>query len=425
MSSGLVFSPLLIDFISNSLANEISSTETIPMVNIFIAEDDKDDFEMLEEAIENILPESQINRARNGRELLQHIDEQSAPDVIFLDLNMPKMNGIDCLINLRQRKNLHSIPIIIYSTSSDFEDIDQCYKSGCNLYLVKPASFKDLTAQIKKIFLHEQLVSALSRSEEQFRLFMKASSEQVYKMSADWKKMYVLAGKDFLTNPAQIETTWLQRNIPVEDHSQLLSEIQKAINDKSILELEHRMIKADGTVGWVFSRAIPVLGEQGEIVEWFGATSDISDRKNAEHELKEEHYFLEQITDNTPHLIYVFDLDQQRFIYVNKRIQQLTGMTEEYVYGMGPHLFKMVIHPEDLSKRIDYLNKLSSLKGETRENEFRIKVGADYRWFRSKDRIFKMKRGKVEQVIGIAEDVTYEKQLQESLTNKNGGSGLN
>jgi PAS domain S-box-containing protein len=396
------------------------------MINIFIAEDDRDDFLMLEEAIGNILPETNITRSRNGKELLQTIDEQPTPDLIFLDLNMPKMSGIDCLIDIRQKKNIKSVPIVIYSTSSDFEDIEQCYKNGCSLYLVKPASFKDLTAQVKKIFLHDQLANALSKSEQQFRLFIQASSEQVYKMSADWKKMYVLTGKEFLTASETLENSWLQQNIPAEDQLDLLAAIHKAIDTKSILELEHRIVKAEGSIGWVFSRAIPVFDERGEIVEWFGTASDITDRKNAEQELKEEHYFLEKITDNTPHLIYVFDGDQERFIYVNKRIEELTGITQEYVYGMGPHLFQKVIHPEDLSTRIDYFNRLSTLKqGETRENEFRLKVGADYWWFRSKDRIFKMEDGRAKQFIGLAEDVTYEKRLQETLINETGGVGLN
>jgi PAS domain-containing protein len=62
---------------------------------------------------------------------------------------------------------------------------------------------------------------------------------------------------------------------------------------------------------------------------------------------------------------------------------------------------------------------------EIRENEFRLKVGEGYRWFRSKDHIFKKVDGKVKQVIGLAEDVTYEILLQEKAQNIDRGSGLN
>src|SRR3712207_5227889 len=108
------------------------------MANIVIAEDDREDFLMLEEAIESTLSQFRISHSRDGKELLQKINDQNTPDLIFLDLNLPKKNGLDCLIDIRQRKSLQSTPVIIYSTSSDFEDINLCYKNGCTLYLVKP-----------------------------------------------------------------------------------------------------------------------------------------------------------------------------------------------------------------------------------------------------------------------------------------------
>lgn len=396
------------------------------MVNILVAEDDRDDFLLLEEAIENTLPHFHITRSRDGRDLLQKIEEPEKPDMIFLDLNLPKKNGLDCLMEIRKREALQTTPVVIYSTSSDFEDIDLCYKNGCTLYLVKPPSFKELLKQIKKLFSHELAEEALRKSEEQFRLFMQASSNQVYKISADWKEMYLLAGKGLTTTTDGLNANWLEKYVPGEEQLKVWSAIQKAIKHRSLLELEHQVIREDGSIGWVFFRAVPVLDEYGIITEWFGAAHDITDRKKAEEELREEQYFLEQITDNTPHLIYVFDLDEQRYIYINRRIKELTGVDQDYVYGMGPHLFKMVLHPDDLSRRVDYLNRLSILtSSDSRENEFRVRVGDDYRWFRSKDRIFKQENGKVKQIIGLAEDISYEKRLQEKLENKTGGLAMN
>ena len=122
------------------------------MLNIFIAEDDKDDFLLLKEAIEDILPKFNLEHSVDGKAFLQSITKGVEPDLIFLDLNIPKKNGVRCLVELRQTVNLKSTPVIIYSTSSDFDDIDCCYKNGCTLYLVKPSSYKDLVTQIRKIF---------------------------------------------------------------------------------------------------------------------------------------------------------------------------------------------------------------------------------------------------------------------------------
>lgn len=395
------------------------------MVNILIAEDDKDDFLLLQEALEKVLPEFHITHSQNGKEFLKQINDALSPDLIFLDLNMPKMNGIDCLTEIRQRKNLQATPVIIYSTSSDFQDIDICYKKGCTLYLVKPASFKDLVEKLKRI-LFKRAEEPVFKLEEQYRISPPGSSNFLFKMSKDWKEMYLLAGKNMADDPKQQETRYFLKNILPEDHLGMNATIQKAIATKSNFEVEHRVVNADGSIGWVFTRAVPVLDDKGEIIEWFGAAIDITERKNEEHELKEEHGFLEQVTNNTPHLIYVFDLDEQRFTYINRRIEELTGIKQDYVYGMGPHLFKMVMHPEDLTTSMDYLLGLSKLKkGEIKENEFRLKIGSNYKWFRSKDHIFKMEDGRVNQVIGLAEDINYEKRLQETLVNETGGVGLN
>src|ERR1700742_4760320 len=72
---------------------------------------------------------------------------------------------------------------------------------------------------------------------------------------------------------------------------------QKAIKTKGVFELEHRVIRVDGTLGWTFSRAIPLVNESGEIVEWFGAASDITERKNAEAALQEAQKALQDHAD--------------------------------------------------------------------------------------------------------------------------------
>jgi PAS domain S-box-containing protein len=396
------------------------------MINILIVEDDGDDFLLLEEALGDVLHQPQIAHSRDGKDLLQKIDDQAKPDIIFLDLNIPKVNGIDCLKSIRKQDRLNATPVIIYSTSSDVEDIDICYQSGCTLYLIKQTSFKELVKQLKKIFAHERSEEALRKSEEQFRLFVSAASTHAYKMSADWKEMYLLTGKEFLTGTEQIPNNWLELNVLTEEQPKVLDAIQEAIRTKTVFELEHKVVKADGTIGWMFSRVIPVLNADGEILEWFGLATDITDKKNAEENLKEEHIFLEQITNSTPHLIYVFDLDEEYFIYVNKRIEELTGIHTEYIYGMGPHIFKKILHPEDLMSRMSYMNNLRNLlPGEIVSNEFRIKVGAEYRWFRSKDYIFKSENGKVSQVIGLGEDITYEYNDRDKTSSSSKDIGLN
>ncbi|HWQ34298.1 MAG TPA: PAS domain S-box protein [Blastocatellia bacterium] len=133
----------------------------------------------------------------------------------------------------------------------------------------------------------DRAAQALQQSEEQFRAFVTASSDVVYRMSADWTEMRFLQGRDFIPDTEDPSRTWLEKYIHPDDQPQVLATIQKAISARSIFELEHRVIRVDGTLGWTFSRAIPLLDAQGEIVEWFGTASDVTRRKEAEEALRE------------------------------------------------------------------------------------------------------------------------------------------
>ena len=133
----------------------------------------------------------------------------------------------------------------------------------------------------------KQAEAALRESEEHYRTLIKASSDIVYKMSADWSLMHNLVGKQFVASTVNPNRNWLEEYIPAYEQPFVQVAIDKAIRSKSNFELEYRIFRADGTVGWTFSRAIPLLDEQGEIVEWLGAASDVTERKKAEEALRE------------------------------------------------------------------------------------------------------------------------------------------
>jgi signal transduction histidine kinase len=138
------------------------------------------------------------------------------------------------------------------------------------------------TAQRKEASL------ALRASEERFRALVAASSDVVYRMSADWSEMRQLRGKGaFLADTESPTTSWLEKYIHPDDQRIVKSAIDEAVRTGSTFELEHRVLRVDGSVGWTYSRAIPVKDANGAIVEWFGAASDMSDRKHAELALQE------------------------------------------------------------------------------------------------------------------------------------------
>lgn len=130
-----------------------------------------------------------------------------------------------------------------------------------------------------------QIENALKQSEERLRAFVRASSDVVYRMNADWSEMYQLLGKEFVEDTATPDRDWMKRYIHPEDQAIVQAAIEKAIAEKSIFEAEHRVLRIDGTFGWAISRAVPVMDADGRISEWFGTAADVTLRKNAEQAL--------------------------------------------------------------------------------------------------------------------------------------------
>src|SRR6185437_3396348 len=90
-----------------------------------------------------------------------------------------------------------------------------------------------------------------------------------------------------------------------DDQARVTEAIQAAIRERSVFALEHRIIRADGTLGWTFSRAVPILDETGGIQEWSGAASDITDIRNAEKALRESEEHFRQLAEAGPQIIWL------------------------------------------------------------------------------------------------------------------------
>ena len=131
-------------------------------------------------------------------------------------------------------------------------------------------------------------VTALLNSEEEFRLFLTASFDIIYKMSADWRCLYRLVGKTFLADTLTPTETWLASYIPLAQQPQVLAWIAQAIQTQSVFDHEHQVYQSDGSVGWVQSRAVPVRNAQGEITEWLGTAIDTTSRKRVEQALLQQ-----------------------------------------------------------------------------------------------------------------------------------------
>lgn len=115
-------------------------------LHIMLADDDEDDRLFFKEAFEEVKINYDISAFNDGEQLMEHLynDANPLPDIIFLDLNMPRKSGIECLKEIRADERLKRISVAIYSTSSSEQDIEDTFVSGANVYIKKPNDFNML-----------------------------------------------------------------------------------------------------------------------------------------------------------------------------------------------------------------------------------------------------------------------------------------
>ena len=130
----------------------------------FLADDDEDDCAMFREALIDIDSSLRLDHAKNGRELFVKLQDPDVwPEIIFLDVNMPEMNGWECLTMLKADQALSGIPVILYSTSSAKIYGKKAMDNGAIGFYEKPTSFQHFRAFLEAITetSQEQLVKTL------------------------------------------------------------------------------------------------------------------------------------------------------------------------------------------------------------------------------------------------------------------------
>jgi len=121
-------------------------------LNIILAEDDFDDRFLFEEAIQELPVSVQINTFNNGEKLMEWLSDKknNLPDALFLDLNMPRKNGFATLAEIKKNPELQDLPVIIFSTATNNEMINQVFKDAAHYYIRKPVHFWELKELIYK-----------------------------------------------------------------------------------------------------------------------------------------------------------------------------------------------------------------------------------------------------------------------------------
>lgn len=120
--------------------------------NIWLADDDRDDRELFSDVLKQLLPICKLTTFNNGEELMQQLNGDVKPDILFLDINMPLRDGLDCLLHIRAHRPYRNLPVIIFSSTTRPDQIETSYHYGANLFYNKPSSLAELIAGLSTIF---------------------------------------------------------------------------------------------------------------------------------------------------------------------------------------------------------------------------------------------------------------------------------
>ncbi|MGB7395415.1 MAG: response regulator [Pricia sp.] len=125
---------------------------TKPM-KVVLVDDDEDDRMFFSDALKEIDTKTELTEFENGKEFLDYLKKEDTenPHLIFLDLNMPVMNGFECLKAMRQHPDFKELAVAIYSTSSSERDIEETFVNGANIYINKPNGFGELKSTLAQV----------------------------------------------------------------------------------------------------------------------------------------------------------------------------------------------------------------------------------------------------------------------------------
>ncbi len=127
-----------------------------PQITILLVEDSQSDARLIKEFLEEININIDLNTVKDGIEALEYLHKHckpvdNCPNIVILDLNLPKMNGNEVLKEMKKDPDLKKIPVIILTTSTAQEDINECYEALASCYISKPVEFDEFAKVIKII----------------------------------------------------------------------------------------------------------------------------------------------------------------------------------------------------------------------------------------------------------------------------------
>lgn len=144
--------------------------DNLKPISVLMAEDNIDHAELMIEAFKDFNIKNTIAHVLDGEQAIAYLRNQppfedttkfTRPDIVFLDIRMPRQGGISTLEIIKQDKNIQHIPVLMVSTSNTAPEINECYRLGASGYITKPLQFDDFAQKMKELNYYWVLTSEL------------------------------------------------------------------------------------------------------------------------------------------------------------------------------------------------------------------------------------------------------------------------
>ncbi|AFZ59490.1 PAS domain S-box protein [Anabaena cylindrica FACHB-243] len=354
--------------------------------------------------------------------------QQFHPNAILLDFNLPDLDGLEFIAELKQQTP-KMMPLIIMLTGYGNEDIAvQAMKYGVQDYLVKGRTTADLLrSTIHAAIKNSQLTQELQRTENRFQTSVENLMDcfGIYSAIRNQKGEIIDFQIDYvnavackchgMTKEDQLGQS-LCAIFPAYKESGLFNEYCQVLEiGKPLVKESQQFICADKPEQShrTFDFRITKM-EDSCVVSW----RDVTEKKHAEEQLRQSQQFIESITEATPGMLYVYDLVAKRNIYINSQVKELLGYTPQQIQNMSIVDMGNLIHPDDIeSISAMYPQFNLAQDGEILETELRMQhFNGEWRWFCCRYVVFaRNANGSPYQFLGSAIDISESKLTEEAL----------
>ncbi|MFP4006420.1 MAG: PAS domain S-box protein [Spirulinaceae cyanobacterium] len=303
---------------------------------------------------------------------------------------------------------------LFYCVARDVSDRKQIEVQLHQLNTELESRVKSRTAQLQQTLReHQQAEIALRNSMMTNRALLDAIPDYMFCFSRNGRFINAKAPREryFCSPPEDFIGRFVQEVLPAPVAQKMHDCIDFALSTGKLQVIEYEYHLHNST-HWE-ARFVPNGDDEAIAI-----VRDISDRKRAELELQKSQRFVQRIAEASPDILYIFDLEQQCNIYSNRQIAEILGYTPVEIQALGSNFIPSLIHPQDLTKVIEYHQKVTKMDdGDILELEYRLQdKQGQWHWLVSRETVFSRNReGLPQQMVGTARDITERKQAEERL----------